>query len=93
MGQRRVGLSHAVRYHLRHRYRNDGGARRRQRPLPRSLSHTRGKGGARGTTYNRNRPHSRRRMDGRTPYQVFKKGILKTRSPKQSTKKEVKTAA
>ena len=44
-------------------------------------------------TYNRNRPHRGRGMEGRTPYQVFKKGIRKPRSPKKSTKKEVKTAA
>ncbi len=44
-------------------------------------------------TYNRNRPHRGRGMKGRTPYQVFKKGIRKPRTPKKSTKKEVKTAA
>ena len=44
-------------------------------------------------TYNRNRPHRRRGMEGRTPYQVFKKGIRKPRTRKTSTKKEVKTAA
>ena len=44
-------------------------------------------------TYNRNRPHRGRGMEGRTPYQVFKKGIRKPRSRKKSTKKEVKTAA
>ena len=45
-------------------------------------------------TYNRNRPHRGRGMEGRPPYQVFKaKGIRKPRSRKKSTKKEVKTAA
>ena len=44
-------------------------------------------------TYNRNRPHRGRGMEGRTPYQVFKKGIRKPRSRKKSTGKEVKTAA
>ena len=44
-------------------------------------------------TYNPNRPHHGRGMEGRTPYQVFKKGIRKPRTPKKSTKKEVKTAA
>ncbi len=44
-------------------------------------------------TYNRNRPHRGRGMEGRTPYQVFKKGIRKPRSRKKSTRKEVKTAA
>ena len=39
-------------------------------------------------TYNRNHPHRGRGMKGRTPYQVFKKGIRK-----KSTRKEVKTAA
>ena len=42
---------------------------------------------------NRNRPHRGRGIDGRTPYQVFKTGIRKPRSPKTSTTKEVKTAA
>ena len=44
-------------------------------------------------TYNRNRPHRSRGTDRRTPYQVFRKGIRKHRTPKKSTKKEVKTAA
>ena len=44
-------------------------------------------------TSKRNRPHHRRGLEGRTPYQVFKKGIRKPRSPKKSTRKEVKTAA
>ena len=44
-------------------------------------------------TSNRNRPHRGRGMEGRTPYQVLKKGIRKTRSPKKSTGKEVRTAA
>ena len=44
-------------------------------------------------TYNRHRPHRRRGMEGRTPHQVFKKGIRKPRSRKKSTRKEVKTAA
>ena len=44
-------------------------------------------------TYNRNRPHRGRGMEGRTPYRVFRKGIPKPRTPKESTKKEVKTAA
>ena len=39
------------------------------------------------------RPHRARGMEGRTPYRVFKKGIRKPRTPKKSTKKEVKTAA
>ena len=33
--------------------------------------------------YSRNRPHRGRGMDGRTPYQVFKKGIRKPRTPKE----------
>ena len=44
-------------------------------------------------TCNRNRPHRGRGIDGRPPYQVFKKGIRKPRSRKKSTKKDVKTAA
>ena len=44
-------------------------------------------------TYNRNRPHRGRGMDGRPPYRVFRKGIRKPRSRKKSTRKEVKTAA
>ena len=32
-------------------------------------------------------------VEGRTPYQVFKKGIRKPRSRKKSTGKEAKTAA
>ena len=44
-------------------------------------------------TYNRNRPHRGRGMEGRTPYQVFKKGIRKPRSRKKSAGKGVKTAA
>ena len=44
-------------------------------------------------TYNRNRPHRDRGMEGRTPYQLFKKGIRKPRRRKKSTRKEVKTAA
>ena len=44
-------------------------------------------------TYNRNRPHRGRGMEGRTPYRAFKKGIRKPRTPKKSTRKEVKTAA
>ena len=44
-------------------------------------------------SYNRNRPHRGRGMEGRTPYQVFKQGIRKPRPPKKSTKKEVRTAA
>ena len=44
-------------------------------------------------TYNRNRPHRSRGMDGRTPYQVFKKGIREPRSQKKSANREVKTAA
>ncbi len=43
-------------------------------------------------TYNRNRPHRGRGMEGRTPYQVFTKGIRTPRSRKKSTKKEAKTA-
>ncbi len=39
-------------------------------------------------TYNRNRPHRGRGMEGRTPYQVFKKGIRKPRSRKKSAGKE-----
>ena len=42
---------------------------------------------------NRNGPHRGRGIEGRTPYQVLKKGIRKPRSRKKSTKKEVKTAA
>ena len=44
-------------------------------------------------TYNRNRPHRGRSMQGRTPYQVFKKGIRKPKSRKKSTGKGVNTAA
>lgn len=44
-------------------------------------------------TYNRNRPHRGRGMEGRTPYQVFKKGIRKPRSRKKSAGKEMKAAA
>ena len=44
-------------------------------------------------TYNRNRPHRGRGMEGRTPYQVFKKGIRRPRSPKKSTTTELTTAA
>ena len=44
-------------------------------------------------THDRNHPHCGRGVDGRTPYQVFKKGIRKPRSRKKSTKKEVRTAA
>ena len=44
-------------------------------------------------TYNRNRPHRGCGMEGRTPYQVFKKGIRKPRSRKNSARKEAKTAA
>ena len=43
--------------------------------------------------FTRYRQHRGRGMEGRTPYQVFKKGIRKPRTPKKSTKKEVKTAA
>ena len=44
-------------------------------------------------TYNRNRPHRGGGMEGRTPYQVFKKGIHKPRSRKKSAGKEAQTAA
>ena len=44
-------------------------------------------------TYNRNRPHRGRGMEGRAPYQVFKKGIRKPRSRTKSAGKGVKTAA
>ena len=44
-------------------------------------------------TYNRNRPHCGRGMEGQPPYQVFKKGIQKPTARKKTTKKEVKTAA
>ena len=44
-------------------------------------------------TYNRNRPHRGRGMEGRTPYQEFRKGSRKPSTPQKSTKKEVKTAA
>jgi len=43
--------------------------------------------------YNRNRPHRGCGMEGRTPYQVFKKGIRKPGSRKKSTGKEVKASA
>ena len=36
-------------------------------------------------TYNRNHPHRGRGMEGRTPHQVFKKGLRKPRSRKDST--------
>ena len=44
-------------------------------------------------SYNRNRPHGGRRMEGRTLYQVFKKRIRRPRTRPKSTKKQVKTAA
>ena len=44
-------------------------------------------------TYNRNRPHRGRGMEGRPPYQVLKNGIRKPRTRKKLTKKEVKTPA
>ena len=44
-------------------------------------------------TYNRNRPQRGRGMEGRTPYQVLKKGIRRPISRKNSGKWEVKTAA
>ena len=45
-------------------------------------------------TYNRQRPHRGRGMEGRTPYEVFKARIPK-KSParKKPARKEVKTAA
>ena len=45
-------------------------------------------------TYNRQRPHPGRCMEGRTPYDVFRAGIpKKRRTRKPSARKEVKTAA
>ncbi len=44
-------------------------------------------------TYNRNHPHCGRGMEGRTPYQVFKKGTRQPRTRKKSAKNEVQTAA
>ena len=44
-------------------------------------------------TCNRNRPHRGRDMEGRTPYQVFEKGIRKPRSRKKSTRKGGETTA
>ena len=41
-------------------------------------------------TYDRNRPHRDRSMEGRIPYQVFKEGIRKLRTREKSTGKEVK---
>ena len=38
-------------------------------------------------TYNRNRPHHGHGMEGRTPYQVLKKGIRKPRSPGEVNQK------
>ena len=45
-------------------------------------------------TYNRQRPHRGRGMEGRTPYEAFKAGIP-TKSPARtkSARKEVKPAA
>ena len=40
--------------------------------------------------YNQKRPHQGRGMNGRTPYEVFKKGLPKSL---RSRKKEVKAAA
>ena len=45
-------------------------------------------------TYNRQRPHRGRGMEGRTPYEVFKAGIPRKRSTrKPAARKEVKPAA
>ena len=44
-------------------------------------------------TYHRDRTHRGRGMEGRIPYQVFKRGIQKPRIRKKSAKREVKTAA
>ena len=44
-------------------------------------------------TYNQSRPHRGRGMEGRTPYEVFKAGILRKRTRKTSARKEVKKAA
>ena len=38
-------------------------------------------------TYNRSRPHRGRGMEGRTPYQVFEKGIRKPRSRRSQPKR------
>ena len=47
-------------------------------------------------TYNTRRPHRDRRMEGRTPYEVFKAGIPtkpSARNRKKPARKEVKPAA
>lgn len=38
-------------------------------------------------TYNRNRPHRGRGMEGRTPYQVFKKGDPEAQEPEEVNQK------